>query len=590
LKSAPPGINCQQIPGVTGWASKDLRTPLPFSLAQSLVIAALLLALLGLPGSVAARQKSTPKHKPPAAESAGQASEKPVAVTGIRHWSSADVTHVAVDLGGPVKYKFAHLIAPERLYFDFENVTVAPGVLAKKLSGQDGFLTDIRVGDMGKGTTRVALDLDRPVEYSVNLVPDPYRLEITFHRAAGQSRNLDAAVTTQIVPSITVDPPKVVGSDSSPGVRLAQVNPATARQAFSDAHEARPDANGDRSLIRALGLKIGKIVIDPGHGGDDHGTMSSNGLYEKDVVLDVALRLGKLLQGLGAEVIYTRATDRYLPLEARTAIANREGADLFISVHANSSPDRDARGVETYYLNFTTSAESLEVAARENTVSRRPVSELRDLVQKIAQQNRIAESHEFADDVEAALTRNLSGERNRGVREAPFIVLTGANMPAILSEISFLSNSEDENNLKNSHYRQKIAQALYDGISTYVNGLSGVASPSPANAAAAITTTSATRSIALMPAGNADLPPAYAAWTDLMLGFIAANRPFIVIFFLLAAAWSFFLTSPTAPGHPVPALAEGPAGTPAEPPLESTFLAPDEEYSTPRKLHLVRRS
>lgn len=590
MKSAPPGINCQQIPGVTGWASKDLRTPLPFSLAQSLVIAALLLALLGLPGSVAARQKSTPKHKPPAAESAAQASEKPVAVTGIRHWSSADVTHVAIDMGGPVKYKFAHLIAPERLYFDFENVTVAPGVLAKKLSGQDGFLTDIRVGDMGKGTTRVALDLDRPVEYSVNLVPDPYRLEITFHRAAGQSRNLDAAVTTQIVPSITVDPPKVVGSDSSPGVRLAQVNPATARQAFSDAHEAKPDANGDRSLIRALGLKIGKIVIDPGHGGDDHGTMSSNGLYEKDVVLDVALRLGKLLQGLGAEVIYTRATDRYLPLEARTAIANREGADLFISVHANSSPDRDARGVETYYLNFTTSAESLEVAARENTVSRRPVSELRDLVQKIAQQNRIAESHEFADDVEAALTRNLSGERNRGVREAPFIVLTGANMPAILSEISFLSNSEDENNLKSSHYRQKIAQALYDGISTYVNGLSGVASPSPANAAAAITTTSATRSIALMPAGNADLPPAYAAWTDLMLGFIAANRPFIVIFFLLAAAWSFFLTSPTAPGHPVPALAEGPAGTPAEPPLESTFLAPDEEYSTPRKLHLVRRS
>jgi N-acetylmuramoyl-L-alanine amidase len=567
-----------------------LRTPLPFSLAQSLVIAALLLALLGLPGSVAARQKSTLKHKPPAAESAAQASEKPVAVTGIRHWSSADVTHVAIDLGGPVKYKFAHLIAPERLYFDFENVTVAPGVLAKKLSGQDGFLTDIRVGDMEKGTTRVALDLDRPVEYSVNLVPDPYRLEITFHRAAGQSRNLDAAATTQIVPSITVDPPKVVGSDSSPGVRLAQVNPATARQAFSDAHEARPDANGDRSLIRALGLKIGKIVIDPGHGGDDHGTMSAGGLFEKDVVLDVALRLGKLLQGLGAEVIYTRATDRYLPLEARTAIANREAADLFVSIHANSSPDRDARGVETYYLNFTTSAESLEVAARENTVSRRPVSELRDLVQKIAQQNRIAESHEFADDVEAALTRNLSGERNRGVREAPFIVLTGANMPAILSEISFLSNSEDENNLKSSHYRQKIAQALYDGISTYVNGLSGVASPSPANAAAAITTTSATRSIALMPAGNADLPLAYAAWTDLMLGFIAANRPFIVIFFLLAAAWSFFLTSPAAPGHPVPALAEGPAGSAAGPPLESTFLAPGEEYSTPRKLHLVRRS
>lgn len=549
-----------------------------------------MLAILGQPGSVVARQKSTPKQKPPAAESSAQASGQPVAVTGLRHWSSADVTHVAIDLGGPVKYKFAHLIAPERLYFDLENVTVAPGVLAKKLNGQDGFLTDIRVGEMEKGTTRVALDLDRPVEYSVNLVPDPYRLEITFHRAAGQSRNVDAAATAQIVPSITVDPPKVVGSDSSPGVRLAQVNPATARQAFSDAHEARPDVNGDRSLIRALGLKIGKIVIDPGHGGDDHGTMSPDGLFEKDVVLDVALRLGKLLQGLGAEVIYTRATDRYLPLEARTAIANREAADLFVSIHANSSPDRDARGVETYYLNFTTSAESLEVAARENTVSRRPVSELRDLVQKIAQQNRIAESHEFADDVETALTHDLSGQRNRGVREAPFIVLTGANMPAILTEISFLSNSADEGNLKSSHYRQQIAQALYDGISSYVNGLSGVASPSPATAAASITTTTATRSIALMPAGNADLPPAYAAWSDLILAFIAANRPFIVIFFLLAAAWSFFLTAPTAPGQPTPALAQVHPGTAAGAALESTFPSPDEDYSTPRKLHLVRRS
>ena len=549
-----------------------------------------MLAVLGLPGSVAARNKSTPKHKSPAAESTAPANGRPVTVIGLRHWSSADVTHVAIDLGGPVKYKFAHLIAPERLYFDLENVTVAPGVLAKKLSGQDGFLTDIRVGDVEKGTTRVALDLDRPVEYSVNLVPDPYRLEITFHRAAGQSRNVDAAATAQIVPSITVDPPKVVGSDSSPGVRLAQVNPATARRAFSDAHEARPDGNGDRSLIRALGLKIGKIVIDPGHGGDDHGTMSPDGLFEKDVVLDVALRLGKLLQGLGAEVIYTRATDRYLPLEARTAIANREGADLFVSIHANSSPDRDARGVETYYLNFTTSAESLEVAARENTVSRRPVSELRDLVQKIAQQNRIAESHEFADDVQTGLAHNLSGERNRGVREAPFIVLTGANMPAILTEISFLSNSQDEGNLKSSHYRQQIAQALYDGISSYVNGLSGVSSPSPATAAASITTTTATRSIALMPAGNADLPPASAVWTDLILAFIAANRPFIVIFFLLAAAWSFFLTAPTAPGQPAPALAEAHPGAAAGVPLESTFPSPDQDYSTPRKLRLVRRS
>jgi hypothetical protein len=218
------------------------------------------------------------------------------------------------------------------------------------------------------------------------------------------------------------------------------------------------------------------------------------------------------------------------------------------------------------------------------------VSELRDLVQKIAQQNRIAESHEFADDVQAALSHDLTGARNRGVREAPFIVLTGANMPAILTEISFLSNPEDESNVGNSHYRQKIAQSLYDGISTYIKGLSGVASPSPAAAAMTTTITPATHSIALMPAGNADLSPATAAWADLMLGFIAANRPFIVIFFLLAAVWSFFLTAPQ-PAQPAPALAQAPAtGSAAAPSVHGQFRDPAEEYRPPRKLHLVRRS
>jgi N-acetylmuramoyl-L-alanine amidase len=557
----------------------DLRKPLPYSLTSSLIFAALALATLGLPGGVIARANA--KNSKP---SANQGSDKPVKVSAIRHWSSADVTHVAIDLSGPVKYKFAHLIGPERVYFDLENVTVPPAVLAKSLEEQDGFLTSIRVGDVERGSTRVALDLDEPVEYSVNLVPDPYRLEITFHRAVGQPRKSDGASAAQLLPSITVDPPKVVGSDNSPGVRLAQVNPTAEQQAFNEVREAKPDSNGERSLIRALGLKIGKIVIDPGHGGDDHGTMGTDGGFEKDVVLDVALRLGKLLQGLGAEVIYTRATDRYLPLESRTAIANREAADLFISIHANSSPDRNARGVETYYLNFTTSKENLEVAARENIVSRRPVSELRDLVGKIAQQNRIAESHEFADDVQAAMSHDMYGERDRGVREAPFIVLTGANMPAILTEISFLSNQDDENNLRTPQYRQKIAQALYDGISTYVNGLSGVASPS--QSAAAIS--SSVRNVTVLPGAASEMPSASIGWTDLMLGFIASNRPFIVIFFLLAAAWSFFLTSPTAPGQPAPAFIEGNPGGPAS--VESTFLSPDGEYTPRRKLHLVRRS
>jgi N-acetylmuramoyl-L-alanine amidase len=246
-----------------------------------------------------------------------------------------------------------------------------------------------------------------------------------------------------------------------------------------DIREAQPTATGSRSLIRALGLKIGKIVIDPGHGGHDTGTIGPNGLEEKDLVLDVSRRLGKLLDSrLGAEVVYTRKDDTFIPLETRTSIANQEQADLFVSVHANSSRDPDARGVETYYLNFTSSPQALEVAARENTVSEKSIHELQDLVKKIALKEKIEESHEFASDVQQALHSGLAaknpGIRDRGVKKAPFIVLIGANMPSILAEISFVSNPGDERHLGSAEYRQRIAESLYRGISKYISGLSGV--------------------------------------------------------------------------------------------------------------------
>jgi N-acetylmuramoyl-L-alanine amidase len=246
-----------------------------------------------------------------------------------------------------------------------------------------------------------------------------------------------------------------------------------------ESREARPTAAGDRSLTRALGLKIGKIVIDAGHGGHDTGTIGPNGLLEKDVVLDVAKRLGRLLESrLGAEVIYTRRDDTFIPLETRTAIANRERADLFISIHANSSRDSDARGVETYYLNFTSSPEALEVAARENAVSEKSIHELQDLVKKIALKDKIDESREFAGDIQESLYGGLAlenaGIRNRGIKKAPFIVLIGANMPSILAEISFVSNPTDERKMETSEHRQRIAESLYRGVSKYVNGLSGV--------------------------------------------------------------------------------------------------------------------
>lgn len=274
-------------------------------------------------------------------------------------------------------------------------------------------------------------------------------------------------------------PDETTADKKSSTARAKSKRRVPANRADVDAREARPTAAGDRSLIRALGLKIGKIVIDPGHGGHDTGTIGPDGLLEKDLVVDVGRRLGKLLETrMGAEVAYTRKDDTFIPLETRTAIANQEQADLFVSIHANSSRDPNARGVETYYLNFTSSADALEVAARENAVSEKSIHELGDLVKKIALKEKIEESHEFASNVQEALHSGLatknSGIRNRGVKKAPFIVLIGANMPSILAEISFVSNPSDERKLQTPEYRQRIAESLYRGIAKYVSGLSGV--------------------------------------------------------------------------------------------------------------------
>ena len=244
-------------------------------------------------------------------------------------------------------------------------------------------------------------------------------------------------------------------------------------------HEAEPTSAGERSLTRALGLKIGRIVVDAGHGGHDTGTIGPNGLMEKDLVLDVALRLGRLLETrLGADVIFTRDDDTFIPLETRTAIANEHQADLFISIHANSSPDPAARGIETYYLNFTSNPDALEVAARENAVSEKSIFELQDLVKKITLKDKIEESRELATDVQQSLYGGLATRhttlRDRGVKKAPFVVLIGANMPSILAEISFVSNPTDAAKLETPEYREKIAAALYQGIANYAGGLSGV--------------------------------------------------------------------------------------------------------------------
>ena len=476
-------------------------------------------------------------------ESAAARSERLPRVTGIRHWSTPDYTRVAIDVEGDVKFDSQRIDSPARIFFDLHNTKLASTLVGKSFDVDDGFLRKMRVAQFVPGSTRVVLEVDDLSDYDAFLLPNPYRLVIDIHGKDGRSKQVtnkdsgasppaEAAVDVMSSPSAGADfsdeatrsasetaaatklptsvVKKIVEADddtSASSAELARRNNqevkrgsprrqkavVAKRQAEHDLNadmldgdsdalgirEAKPTAGGDRSLIRALGLKIGKIVIDPGHGGHDTGTIGPNGLEEKDLVLDVGRRLGKLLETrLGAEVVYTRKNDTFIPLETRTAIANQARADLFVSIHANSSGDSDARGVETYYLNFTSSPGALEVAARENAVSEKSIYELRDLVKKIALKEKIEESREFAGDVQESLHSGLAAKspaiRDRGVKKAPFIVLIGANMPSILAEISFVSNPVDEHRLATSEYRQRIAESLYRGIAKYANGLSGV--------------------------------------------------------------------------------------------------------------------
>jgi N-acetylmuramoyl-L-alanine amidase len=241
------------------------------------------------------------------------------------------------------------------------------------------------------------------------------------------------------------------------------------------ASTAKPTSLGNRTLIRSLGLKVSRVVIDAGHGGKDTGSIGPTGYSEKDLVLDVAKRLKTLIETeIGAEVVMTRNDDTFVPLETRTAIANQQEADLFISIHANSSKTKTVRGVETFFLNFTTSKESLDLASRENAGSDKSVHELSDLVKRIVLTEKVTESRELAERVQTAMSRAKGTGPDRGVKQAPFVVLIGANMPSILAEISFISNPDEEKVLRTPAYRQHLAEYLLDGVRSYADTLSGV--------------------------------------------------------------------------------------------------------------------
>jgi N-acetylmuramoyl-L-alanine amidase len=308
--------------------------------------------------------------------------------------------------------------------------------------------------------------LEPPPEllFRASPAPLPTLFVSMFKPSLIPARAIPASVLAKPVP-VSTAPPTASAISATP--------PAPGETALP----AKRNSSGDRSMIRVLGLKVGRIVLDPGHGGHDNGSIGPEGLREKDLVLDVAQRLGRLIETrMGSEVIFTRSDDTFVALERRTEIANDAKADLFLSIHANSSPLRSAAGVETYYLNFTTSRGALDVASRENSGSQMTVYELQGLLEKIALKDKVEESREFATRVQTALfslsARTDAHSKDRGVKKAPFIVLIGASMPSVLAEIGFVSNAHDESVMRRDEYRTRIAEALYKGISSYAGSLS----------------------------------------------------------------------------------------------------------------------
>ncbi|MGA2271744.1 MAG: N-acetylmuramoyl-L-alanine amidase [Bryobacteraceae bacterium] len=431
-------------------------------------------------------------------------------VTAVRHWSLSGVTRVAIEVSGDFRFRSDRLHNPERIYFDI--LDARPRIDSRRFYSEDvddKLVKRIRAAETAPGVTRVVLELGGEVEATTSQLANPSRLIIELRGAAPGPATLPE--TAPALPaSVKPAPPKVEPpAPVKPPVKAAasgdlkETSPDPAKTASRDAEgsdravaaarpagppappvspveipkAARHTSTGKNSLTRALGLKMERIVIDPGHGGQDQGTQGPKGLLEKDLVLDVATRLGKLIEDrMGAEVIYTRTDDTFVPLEGRTALANEKKADLFLSIHANSSPYPRIAGVETYYLNFTDSKEALDVASRENASSQKSIFELRDIIQKITLHDKAEESKEFAGRVQAALyafsARNIAAQRNRGVKKAPFVVLIGASMPSVLAEIGFLSNPREETLLKKPDYRQKLAEALYRGVTRYAESLS----------------------------------------------------------------------------------------------------------------------
>jgi len=381
----------------------------------------------------------------------GTASENQRAmVKDIRYWSTPNYTRVVIDVKSPVKYEH-HLIEadpghqkPRRLYLDLHNARVSRRI-DSVVPIKDDLLQKARAGQYTEDTVRVVLDTEKLVGYNVFHLYDPFRIVVDvrgFEKPKAQSAPVASEKKRKV----------------RQGIRKTE----------------KPDQT--ISLARQLGLNVNRIVIDPGHGGKDPGSEISKRYKEKDITLALAKRLAKRLRKeIGCEVFLTRNTDTFLSLEQRTAIANMKKADLFISLHVNAHKDTRIHGLETYFLNMATDEQAVMVAARENATSERSISDLQTILNDLMLNTKIRESSRLAHQVQKGMVdgtcERYKGIRSLGVKQAPFYVLIGAQMPAVLVEVGFLSNPTEGKRLANRAYQERLATGICDGIKCYIESI-----------------------------------------------------------------------------------------------------------------------
>ena len=399
----------------------------------------------------------------------------------VKHWSSTKYSRVVIQTTAPVSFTAGLLDKsenqPRRLYVDISKSYMPPD-FRTLVPIKNGLLQNIRTVQHDEDNLRLILDLRSLSEYQIFSLSDPFRVIVDIHGGVTDSRRAQPPENSPASMSETVPAPlqriatattsiekgeQAVINLTDQKKRSPQIEPTSISK--STIHEKL-------SLAQQLGLGVRTIVIDPGHGGKDPGAIAF-GVKEKDVVLKISKKVAKILkETYGYEVVLTRSKDIYIPLEERTAIANTHKSDLFISIHINAHSDQTKGGIETYFLNLATDANAMRVAARENATSTHSIGELQDILDTLMKNSKIDESSRLARFVQTNLVSGLGHKfrpRDLGVKQAPFYVLIGAEMPAILAEISFLTNPEEAKLLQNEQYLDKVAEQLAKGIVAYVD-------------------------------------------------------------------------------------------------------------------------